>query len=123
MTEDGRTIWQAGGGERADAGNREQELLVRVDAPVAADAPMRHRVRRGSDPAARARLARAQACLLASRQKVPILIDGDVRIWESLAIVEHLAEKSPEKQLWPAGSKARAGAPSKPRENQGEVLL
>jgi glutathione S-transferase len=24
--------------------------------------------------------------------KVPILIDGDMRIWDSLAIVEHLAE-------------------------------
>ncbi|MGH2974487.1 MAG: glutathione S-transferase family protein [Solirubrobacterales bacterium] len=44
--------------------------------------------------------------------KVPILIDADVRIWESLAIVEHLAEKFPEKQLWPAESEARAVARS-----------
>ncbi len=30
--------------------------------------------------------------------KVPILIDGDMRIWDSLAIVEHVAEKFPEKR-------------------------
>jgi glutathione S-transferase len=44
--------------------------------------------------------------------KVPILIDGDMRIWESLAIVEHLAEKFPEKHLWPADSEARGVARS-----------
>jgi glutathione S-transferase len=44
--------------------------------------------------------------------KVPILTDGEVRIWESLAIVEHLAEKFPEKQLWPADGEARAVARS-----------
>jgi glutathione S-transferase len=42
--------------------------------------------------------------------KVPILIDGEMRIWESLAIVEHLAEKFPEKQLWPPDSEARGAA-------------
>ncbi len=44
--------------------------------------------------------------------KVPILIDGDMRIWDSLAIVEHLAEKFPEKRLWPAGDEPRALARS-----------
>lgn len=44
--------------------------------------------------------------------KVPILIDGDMSIWDSLAIVEHLAEKFPEKQLWPADIEARALARS-----------
>jgi glutathione S-transferase len=42
--------------------------------------------------------------------KVPILIDGDMTIWESLAILEHLAERFPEKGLWPADPKARAHA-------------
>jgi len=42
--------------------------------------------------------------------KVPILIDGDRHIWESLAIVEHLAEKFPEKRLWPADGEARSVA-------------
>jgi glutathione S-transferase len=44
--------------------------------------------------------------------KVPILLDGDLRIWDSLAIVEYLAEKFPEKQLWPADSEALALARS-----------
>ena len=33
--------------------------------------------------------------------KVPALIDGDVAIWDSLAIIEYLAERFPEKRLWP----------------------
>lgn len=41
---------------------------------------------------------------------VPALIDGDVHVWETLAIMEYLAEKFPEKQLWPADAKARAAA-------------
>lgn len=44
--------------------------------------------------------------------QVPILIDGDLRVWDSLAIVEYLAERFPDKQLWPADSEARALARS-----------
>lgn len=40
--------------------------------------------------------------------KVPILIDGDTAIWESLAILEHIAEKFPKAGLWPTDEKARA---------------
>lgn len=40
--------------------------------------------------------------------KVPCLIDGDVAIWESLAICEYLAERFPAAGLWPADEKARA---------------
>jgi glutathione S-transferase len=47
-----------------------------------------------------------------SAGKVPILIDGDRRIWDSLAIVEYLAEKFAEKRLWPADSEARSVARS-----------
>jgi glutathione S-transferase len=42
--------------------------------------------------------------------KVPVLIDGDVRVWESLAILEYLAEKFPSVGLWPAQEAARAHA-------------
>ena len=42
--------------------------------------------------------------------KVPILIDGDQTIWDSLAILEYLAERFPEKQLWPADARARSHA-------------
>jgi glutathione S-transferase len=42
--------------------------------------------------------------------KVPILIDGDVRVWESLAILEYAAEKFPDAHLWPADPAARAHA-------------
>jgi len=44
--------------------------------------------------------------------KVPILIDGDVRVWESLAILEYLADKFPAAGLWPADPAARAHARS-----------
>ena len=42
--------------------------------------------------------------------KVPVLIDGDVSVWESLAILEYLAEKFPDKGLWPKDAAARAHA-------------
>ncbi|MBI4273578.1 MAG: glutathione S-transferase family protein [Rhizobiales bacterium] len=42
--------------------------------------------------------------------KVPVLIDGDTPIWESLAILEHLAERYPKSGMWPSDLKARAHA-------------
>jgi glutathione S-transferase len=42
--------------------------------------------------------------------KVPALVDGDVHVWESLAILEYLAEKFPAAGLWPADSASRAHA-------------
>ena len=44
--------------------------------------------------------------------KVPILIDGDVTIWDSLAIIEYVAERFPEKRLWPELRAERAHARS-----------
>jgi glutathione S-transferase len=44
--------------------------------------------------------------------KVPILIDGDVTIWDSLAIIEYVAERFPEKRLWPEQAAKRAHARS-----------
>jgi len=40
--------------------------------------------------------------------RVPILLDGQVRIWESIAILEYAAERWPEKRMWPADRGARA---------------
>jgi glutathione S-transferase len=39
---------------------------------------------------------------------VPVLKDGDLAIWDSLAICEYLAEKLPAARLWPADPAARA---------------
>ena len=44
--------------------------------------------------------------------KVPALHDGDLRVWDSLAICEYLNERFPDKQLWPADAAARAVARS-----------
>ena len=44
--------------------------------------------------------------------KVPALVDGDLAIWDTLAIAEYLPEKFPEKRLWPQDAKARAIARS-----------
>lgn len=44
--------------------------------------------------------------------KVPVLMDGQAKVWESLAICEYLAEKFPEKELWPEDPVARALARS-----------
>ena len=45
-------------------------------------------------------------------RKVPLLQHGDLKIWDSLAIIEYLAELAPEAGLWPADREARAIARS-----------
>jgi glutathione S-transferase len=42
--------------------------------------------------------------------KVPALVDGDIQVWESLAILEYLAERFPAAKLWPVDAAARAHA-------------
>ncbi len=44
--------------------------------------------------------------------KVPVLVDEELAIWDTLAIAEYLAEQFPEKGLWPADKAARARARS-----------
>jgi glutathione S-transferase len=44
--------------------------------------------------------------------KVPVLRDGDFAVWDSLAIVEYLAEKFPHRGVWPKAAQARALARS-----------
>lgn len=44
--------------------------------------------------------------------KVPALIDGDLTVWDSLAIIEYAAERFPQAQLWPQERAQRAHARS-----------
>lgn len=44
--------------------------------------------------------------------KVPLLVDGSLAVWDTLAIAEYLAEQFPDHALWPAGKAARAHARS-----------
>jgi glutathione S-transferase len=54
--------------------------------------------------------SREQALQYSPTGKVPVLIDGDQHIWESLAILEHLAERFPDAGLWPSDARARSHA-------------
>jgi glutathione S-transferase len=58
-----------------------------------------------------ARLARLPA------GRVPVLVDGDTQVWDSLAISEYLAERHP--ALWPIQPAARAWARSISAEMHG----
>ena len=44
--------------------------------------------------------------------KVPVLVDGDLVVWDTLAIAETLAEQYADKHLWPQDARARAHARS-----------
>lgn len=44
--------------------------------------------------------------------KVPVLTHGKLTVWESIAILEYLAEIFPDRKLWPDGKAARAAARS-----------
>ena len=44
--------------------------------------------------------------------RVPVLVDDGLCIWDTLAIAEYLAEKFPERHLWPRDVQARARARS-----------
>ncbi len=47
-----------------------------------------------------------------SNAKVPVLNEGDLNVWDTLAIIEYAADKYPEKNGWPADLKTRAMARS-----------
>src|SRR5262245_44025742 len=55
---------------------------------------------------------KAEILLQSPSGKVPALVDGDAVVWESLAIIEYLAEKHSDKAIWPADPKARVHARS-----------
>ena len=53
---------------------------------------------------------RAQILKFSPAGKVPVLIDGDTSVWESLAIIEYLADTFPARAIWPKDVAARAHA-------------
>src|ERR1700684_2907235 len=53
---------------------------------------------------------KARVAAFGGAGRVPVLIDGDVRVWESLAILEYLAEQVHAAGLWPRQANARARA-------------
>jgi glutathione S-transferase len=53
---------------------------------------------------------KARVMAVSGAGKVPVLIDGETRVWESLAILEYLAEKFPAAALWPKSEGVRAQA-------------
>jgi glutathione S-transferase len=52
--------------------------------------------------------------------QVPVLMLGEQPVWDSLAIAEAVAERWPEKELWPADTVARAHARSVSAEMHAE---
>jgi glutathione S-transferase len=57
------------------------------------------------DPAWKAEIARYSPA-----GKVPALVDGEIHVWESLAIMEYVADKFPDRAIWPRDPAARAMA-------------
>jgi glutathione S-transferase len=60
-----------------------------------------------NDPAFKARVGKYSPVGM-----VPVLVDGDVAIWDSLAIAEYVAETFPDRGVWPGDRAARARARS-----------
>jgi glutathione S-transferase len=56
--------------------------------------------------------AKAKILRYSPAGRVPVLIDGEHTIWDSLAILEHFADKFPHLDLWPKDPAARALARS-----------
>lgn len=57
-----------------------------------------------------------------SAGKVPVLWDGDVVVWDSLAILEYLADKVGRDRFWPKQDEARAMARSMVAEMHSSYL-
>ncbi|SFF83460.1 glutathione S-transferase [Novosphingobium sp. CF614] len=60
--------------------------------------------------------------LAPSHGKVPILWDGDAVVWDSLAIIEYLADKVGRDRFWPKADDARAMARSMVAEMHSSYL-
>ena len=62
---------------------------------------------------------RAEILKYSPTGKCPALIDGETIVWESLAIIEYLAESFPDLAIWPRERSARALARSLANEMHG----
>jgi len=51
---------------------------------------------------------RAEILKFSPTGKCPALVDGEIVVWESLAIIEYLAESYPHLPIWPTAKPARA---------------
>ena len=60
--------------------------------------------------------------LAPSSGKVPVLWDGDAVVWDSLAIIEYLADKVGRDRFWPKADEARAMARSMVAEMHSSYL-
>jgi glutathione S-transferase len=76
-------------------------------AACAAGVPFHEVLVRLSEPGARQELLKHSPA-----GKVPVLKHGERTVWDSLAIIEYLAEIRPDSGLWPADPAARAHARS-----------
>jgi glutathione S-transferase len=54
--------------------------------------------------------SKARLMAVSASGKVPALVDGDITVWDSLAILEYLAETFPAARMWPSDRAARAHA-------------
>lgn len=52
--------------------------------------------------------SKARMLAVSPTGKVPLLTDGKIKVWESLAIIEYIAEKFPQAAIWPRDVEARA---------------
>ena len=55
---------------------------------------------------------RREVAAVSPAGQVPILVDGDLAVWDTLAIAEYIAEAFPGKHLWPRDRAGRARARS-----------
>jgi len=55
---------------------------------------------------------KSRALALSPAGRVPVLVDGDIVVWDSLAIIEYVAERFPDRGVWPLEPAARARARS-----------
>jgi glutathione S-transferase len=65
---------------------------------------------------------KARLLAVSGTGKVPTLVDGDIKVWESLSILEYLAEKFPDAGLWPKDKAARAHARTVATEMHGGFI-